>query len=106
MPMAGLGEFNGKAALITGGSGGIGLHIAEQLAEAGAHIFINGRSAERGERAVAKLREIRRNVRFIGGDCASYQDAAAASTPPGHCRKARHSDQRGGGGRDRADPIR
>ena len=76
--MAASGEFDGKAALITGGSDGIGLRIAEQLAEAGAHVFINGRSAERGERAVARLREISPNVRFVAGDCASYQDAVAA----------------------------
>jgi short chain dehydrogenase len=44
-------DFDGKAALITGGSDGIGLRVAEQLAEAGAHVFINGRSAKRGERA-------------------------------------------------------
>jgi 3-oxoacyl-[acyl-carrier protein] reductase len=77
MPMTGPGEFKGKVALVTGGSGGIGLHIAEQLAEAGAQLFINGRSAERGERAEARLREISQNVRFIAGDCALYEDAAA-----------------------------
>jgi 3-oxoacyl-[acyl-carrier protein] reductase len=74
--MPGPADFEGKAALITGGSAGIGLHIAEQLAEAGAQVFINGRSAERGERAEARLREIGRDVRFIAGDCASYQDVA------------------------------
>ena len=60
--MASAAEFKGKAALITGGSGGIGLRVAEQLAEAGAQVFINGRSAERGERAVAKLQEISQDV--------------------------------------------
>ena len=74
--MASAAEFKGKAALITGGSGGIGLRVAEQLAEAGAQVFINGRSAERGEQAVAKLREISQDVRFIAGDCASYRDVA------------------------------
>ena len=74
--MASVADFSGKAALITGGSEGIGLRVAEQLAEAGAHVFINGRSAERGERAVAKLREISQDVQFISGDCASYQDVA------------------------------
>jgi 2-hydroxycyclohexanecarboxyl-CoA dehydrogenase len=75
--MAGSAEFNGRSALITGGSGGIGFRVAEQLAQAGAMVFINGRSAERGEQAVAKLREISQDVRFIAGDCASYQDVAA-----------------------------
>jgi 3-oxoacyl-[acyl-carrier protein] reductase len=77
MPMTGPAEFKGKAALVTGGSNGIGLRVAEQLAEAGAHVFINGRSAERGERAAAKLREISPDVRFIAGDCASYEDVVA-----------------------------
>jgi 3-oxoacyl-[acyl-carrier protein] reductase len=77
MPMAGPAELKGKAALVTGGSGGIGFHIAEQLAEAGAHVLINGRSVERGEQAQARLREISQDVRFIVGDCASYEDAAA-----------------------------
>ena len=74
--MASPAEFKGKAALITGGSGGIGLAVAEQLAGAGAHVLVNGRSAERGERAVARLREISPDVHFIAGDCASYQDVA------------------------------
>jgi 2-hydroxycyclohexanecarboxyl-CoA dehydrogenase len=77
MPMVGPAEFKGKAALITGGSGGIGLHVAEQLAAAGAHVFINGRSVERGEQATAKLREISPDVSFIAGDCSSYRDVAA-----------------------------
>jgi NAD(P)-dependent dehydrogenase (short-subunit alcohol dehydrogenase family) len=67
--MASPAEFKGKAALITGGSAGIGLHVAEQLAEAGAHVFINGRSAERGERAAEKMRESGHDVQFIAGDC-------------------------------------
>ena len=50
---------------------------SEQLAEAGAHVFVNGRSGERGERAQARLREISPDARIIAGDCASYQDAAA-----------------------------
>ena len=56
---------------------GVGFRVAEQLAEAGASVFINGRSAERGGRAEARLRESGYDVRFIAGDCASDQDAAA-----------------------------
>ena len=75
--MASAAEFTGKAALITGGTEGIGLRVAEQLAEAGARVFVNGRSAERGERAIAKLQKISPEVRFIAGDCSSYDDVAA-----------------------------
>ena len=64
--MASAAGFTGKAALITGGSEGIGLRVAERLAGAGAHVFINGRSAERGERAVAKLTTTRRVIRDAG----------------------------------------
>jgi len=74
--MASAAAFEGKAALITGGSEGIGLRVAEQLAEAGAGVFINGRSAERGERAVAQLAKISQDVQFVPGDCVSYQDVA------------------------------
>ena len=55
----------------------MGLRIAQQLAEAGADVYINGRSAERGKRAEARLRETDHDVRFIAGDCASYRDAVA-----------------------------
>ena len=75
--MAGPAEFTGKTALVTGSSGGVGLRVVEQLAEAGANVFFNGRSADRGERAEAGLREAGHDVRFIAGDCASYQDATA-----------------------------
>jgi 3-oxoacyl-ACP reductase-like protein len=40
MPMADPAEFTGKVAMITRSSGGIGLRVAEQLAEAGANVSI------------------------------------------------------------------
>ncbi len=38
--------FRGKRAFITGGSSGIGLAMARQLVEQGAHVAIAARSAE------------------------------------------------------------
>lgn len=40
-------ELNGKKALVTGSSGGIGLAIAQGLAEAGAQVVLHGRNADK-----------------------------------------------------------
>jgi gluconate 5-dehydrogenase len=50
-------ELNGKIALVTGSSQGIGFALAKGLAEAGARVIINGRDAARLAAAQAKLRE-------------------------------------------------
>ena len=44
-----------RVALVTGGNGGIGLGMAEGLAEAGAHIMIAGRNRAKSEQAAARL---------------------------------------------------
>jgi NAD(P)-dependent dehydrogenase (short-subunit alcohol dehydrogenase family) len=43
--------LHGKKALVTGSTGGIGLATAKALAREGAHVFVNGRSHERVDRA-------------------------------------------------------
>jgi len=40
-------QLNGKKALVTGSTAGIGFAIAALLAREGAHVVVNGRSAER-----------------------------------------------------------
>jgi NAD(P)-dependent dehydrogenase (short-subunit alcohol dehydrogenase family) len=44
-----------RIALVTGANKGIGLEIARQLAEAGVHVIIGARDAERGRAAAANL---------------------------------------------------
>lgn len=49
--------LNGKLALVTGSTAGIGFAAAEVLAREGARVIVNGRTQARVEEALAKLRK-------------------------------------------------
>jgi NAD(P)-dependent dehydrogenase (short-subunit alcohol dehydrogenase family) len=49
-------DLTGKAALVTGGNGGIGLGMAEGLAQAGAKVAIWGQNPEKNAKAEATLK--------------------------------------------------
>jgi NAD(P)-dependent dehydrogenase (short-subunit alcohol dehydrogenase family) len=55
--MKALFDLTGKAAVITGGTRGIGLMIAHGLLNAGASVLVTSRSADACEAAAAQLRE-------------------------------------------------
>ncbi len=67
-------RLDGKAALVCGASQGIGLAIAQGLAEAGAVVTIVGRRAEAIESVVAQLRAGGADVRGAVGDMAEPAD--------------------------------
>ena len=74
-------DLNGKRALVTGGSRGIGLAIATSLAEAGAALVLNGRSITPLETAAAALRDAGHLVSiqpFDVADPAAVEQAIAA----------------------------
>jgi 2-dehydro-3-deoxy-D-gluconate 5-dehydrogenase len=48
-------DLTGRVAIVTGGNGGIGLGMAQGLAQAGAAILVAGRNSEKNDAAVAEL---------------------------------------------------
>src|ERR1700722_3448353 len=64
-------KLEGKIAVVTGGSAGIGLAAAKRFADEGARVFITGRRQSELDKAVG---EIGRNVTAIQADAAKLSD--------------------------------
>jgi NAD(P)-dependent dehydrogenase (short-subunit alcohol dehydrogenase family) len=67
-PIQKLFDLSGKTALVTGGSRGLGLQIAEALGEAGAKILLTSRKAGDLEEAAALLQDKGIDTRWIAAD--------------------------------------
>jgi NAD(P)-dependent dehydrogenase (short-subunit alcohol dehydrogenase family) len=59
-------HLTGKTALVSGSTAGIGLAIAKELAQEGANVTINGRTAERVQQAVEEIRATHPKGKFAG----------------------------------------
>lgn len=69
-----MGALEGRTALVTGGSSGIGLAAARRLASDGAHVFLTGRNQDTIDAAVASIGE---GVTGIRADVARSDDLTA-----------------------------
>jgi len=61
-------DLEGKVALITGATSGIGKAAAMQLAAQGATVIVHGRDADRGAAVVAEIENGGGSARFVGAD--------------------------------------
>lgn len=81
-------DLHGKTALVTGGSRGLGLQLAQALGEAGARVMLSSRKAADLDEAVATLRQAGIDAQCLAADCAREDDirqlAEAAMQGLGH----------------------
>jgi len=71
--------LNGKCALITGSTAGIGFATAEALAKEGTHVIVNGRTQRRVDEALARLRSLSHGrIDGIAADVSGAEGCARA----------------------------
>jgi NAD(P)-dependent dehydrogenase (short-subunit alcohol dehydrogenase family) len=70
-------KLAGKVALVTGSTAGIGFAIAQSLATEGAHVYVNGRTQERVDAAMAAIRSYAATAK-VDGIAADFSGSAGA----------------------------
>ena len=70
-------RMDGRVAIVTGGTSGIGLAIAKALADAGARVVVAGRSRERGDEALEAFRADGLDARFLSCDVGDADSVSA-----------------------------
>lgn len=76
-----MGELNGKTVLVTGSTDGVGRLVACCLGNAGAHVLVHGRDADRAAEVVADIERAGGAAIFLRADLGSLaqvRDLAAA----------------------------
>jgi NAD(P)-dependent dehydrogenase (short-subunit alcohol dehydrogenase family) len=76
-------ELEGKKALVTGGTSGIGREVAKQLAGLGAEVVFSGRDSARGAEVVAEIEAAGGKARFLAADLADFEAIAALAEEAG-----------------------
>src|SRR5204863_2023072 len=71
------GKLNGKVALVTGGTSGIGKATAIAFARAGAKVVLTGRREKEGAQVVAEIKKLGGDAAFVRTDVAKDADVKA-----------------------------
>ena len=71
------GKLNGKVALVTGGTSGIGKATAIEFGRAGAKVVLTGRREKEGAQVVDEIRKLGGDAAFVRADVAKDADVKA-----------------------------
>lgn len=72
--------LNGKTALVTGSTDGVGRMVATRLGAAGARVLVHGRNAERGARVVSEIERAGGRAEFLPADFADLAEVRHLAT--------------------------
>jgi NAD(P)-dependent dehydrogenase (short-subunit alcohol dehydrogenase family) len=78
-----MNTFEGSTALVTGATAGIGHAIALELARQGADVIVHGRNAERGDKVVQEIENVRGRARFVAADLSNADDVRRLAAEAG-----------------------
>src|SRR5688572_25707050 len=71
-------RLKGKVALVSGSTRGIGRSIAEMFAREGAQVVVSGRTVEKGQKVVDRIRQAGGEAEFVPLDVSDEQSVAHA----------------------------
>jgi NAD(P)-dependent dehydrogenase (short-subunit alcohol dehydrogenase family) len=78
-----MNDLQGKTALVTGATSGIGRATAKALAALGASVIVHGRNAERGQQVVKEIEAGGGQARFIAADLTEAAEIARLALAAG-----------------------
>jgi NAD(P)-dependent dehydrogenase (short-subunit alcohol dehydrogenase family) len=78
-----MNDLQGKTALVTGATSGIGRATAKALAGLGASVIVHGRNADRGEQVVKEIEGAGGQARFIAADLGQPDEIARLAEEAG-----------------------
>jgi len=69
-----MGKLEGKVAIITGSTQGMGRAMAVQFAAEGAHVIVNGRNSDAGNDVARSIREAGGEAHFVRADISTLEE--------------------------------